>query len=171
VIQAVLRWIGFAVTATVVLLVARQIWPGRQELELDVFVLALGTLGLIVLASEVRRIAPPADESVLETALEPEPPEVRPIAELHRLDRELTMGSTRAFDLHYRLRPVLREIASARLEQRGMTLDSGTPAVQDVLGEELWELTDPDREPPDNRLAPGAGLEKLDRTITRLERL
>jgi len=171
VIQAILRWIGFAVTATVVLLVARQIWPGRQELELDVFVLALGTLGLIVLASEVRRIAPPADESVLETALEPEPPEVRPIAELHRLDRELTMGSTRAFDLHYRLRPVLREIASARLEQRGMTLDSGTPAVQDVLGEELWELTDPDREPPDNRLAPGAGLEKLDRTITRLERL
>jgi hypothetical protein len=81
------------------------------------------------------------------------------------------MGSTRAFDLHYRLRPVLREIASARLEQRGLVLDSGSSAVQDALGDELWELTAPDREPPHNRLAPGAGLEKLDRTITRLERL
>ena len=116
-------------------------------------------------------MAPPADESVLVAALDPEPPEERPIAELHRLGRELTMGSTRAFDLHYRLRPVLREIASARLEQRGLVLDSGSSAVQDALGDELWELTAPDREPPHNRLAPGAGLEKLDRTITRLERL
>ena len=170
-IRAVGRWVGFALLATIVLLVARSIWPGRQELELDVFVLVLGTFGLIVLASEIRRIAPSADESLLEEALEPEPPEVRPIAELQRLDRELTMGSTRAFDLHYRLRPVLREIASARLERRGMVLDSGSPSVQAALGETLWELTAPDREPPHDRLAPGLALEELDRTIARLERL
>jgi hypothetical protein len=169
--HAVVRWIGFAVMAGIALLVARMISPGRQELELDVFVLALGTMALIVLASEVRRLAPSAHESLLEDALAPEPPEVRPIAELHRLERELTMGSTRAFDLHYRLRPVLREIASARLERRGMSLDSGSPAVQAALGEGLWELTAPDREAPDDRLAPGLGLEELDRTITRLERL
>ena len=169
--KAALRWFGFAVAAMIAVIAARQMWPGRQELELDVFVLALGTLGLIVLASEVARIAPPAEESLLETALDPEPPEEQSIPELNRLDRELTMGSTRAFDLHYRLRPVLREIASARLELRGLSLDSGSRAVQETLGEELWELTDPDREPPDDRLAPGAGLEKLDRTITRLERL
>jgi hypothetical protein len=169
--RALVRWIGFAVLATIALLAARMISPGRQELELDVFVLVLGTFGLIVLASEVRRIAPPADESILEAALEPEPPEVQPIAELHRLDRELTMGSTRAFDLHFRLRPVLREIASARLERRGLDLDSGSPAVREALGESLWELTDPDREAPHDRLAPGPGLEELDRTIARLERL
>ncbi len=133
--QAVVRWIGFAVLATIALLAARMIWPGRQELELDVFVLVLGTFGLIVLASEVRRIAPSPDESLLEEALDPEPPEEWPIAELHRLDRELTMGSTRSFDLHYRLRPVLREIAAARLERRGMSLDSGTPEVREALGE------------------------------------
>jgi hypothetical protein len=171
VIHAVIRWVGFAVLATVALLAARMISPGRQELELDVFVLALGTLGLIVLASEMRRIAPSADDSLLEEALDPEPPEAWPIAELHRLDRELTMGSTRAFDLHFRLRPVLREIAAARLERRGMSLDSGSPSVQAALGEDLWELTAPDREAPHDRLAPGPGLEELDRTITRLERL
>ena len=170
-IGAVVRWVGFAVLAAVALFAARMISPGRQELELDVFVLALGTLGVIVLASEVRRIAPSADESLLEEALDPEPPEVHPIAELHRLDRELTMGSTRAFDLHYRLRPVLREIASARLERRGMALDSGSQSVQAALGEDLWELVEPDREPPHDRLAPGPGFEELDRTIARLERL
>jgi hypothetical protein len=169
--QAVVRWIGFAVLATIGLLAARMIWPGRQELELDVFVLVLGTFGLIVLASEVRRIAPSPDESLLEEALDPEPPEEWPIAELHRLDRELTMGSTRSFDLHFRLRPVLREIAAARLERRGMSLDSGTPEVREALGETLWEVTDPDREPPHDRLAPGLALEELERTITRLERL
>ena len=170
-IRALLRWIGFAFLATVALVAARMLSPGREELELDVFVLVLGTFGLIVLASEVRRIAPSAKESLLEEALDPEPPEVRPIAELQRLDRELTMGSTRAFDLHYRLRPILREIAAARLERRGMALDSGSRSVQDALGEDLWELTAPQREPPDNRLAPGPGLEELDRTIARLERL
>jgi hypothetical protein len=169
--RALVRWIGFAVLATIALLAARMISPGRQELELDVFVLVLGAFGLLVLASEVRRLAPPAEESILEAALEPEPPEVQPIAELHRLDRELTMGSTRAFDLHFRLRPVLREIASARLERRGLDLDSGSPAVREALGESLWELTDPDREAPHDRLAPGPGLEELDRTIARLERL
>jgi hypothetical protein len=169
--RAVVRWVGFAVLAVVALVAARMISPGRQELELDVFVLGLGTLALIVLASEVRRIAPSADESLLEEALEPEPPEVRTIPELQRLERELTMGSTRAFDLHFRVRPVLREIAAARLERRGMALDSGSPSVQAALGDQLWELTAPDREPPDDRLAPGLGLEELDRTIARLERL
>jgi hypothetical protein len=168
---AVVRWIGFAVIASVALLAARMIAPGRQELELDVFVLVLGMLGLIVLASELRRIAPSADESLLDEALEPEPPEVAPIAELHRLDRELAMSATRAFDLHLRVRPILREIAAARLERRGLTLDSGSPAVRELLGDELWDLTAPGREPPSDRLAPGPGLEELDRTIARLERL
>jgi hypothetical protein len=171
VIGALGRWLGFAVVATGGLIVASRIWPGRQELELDVFVLALGAVGLIVLASEVRRIAPSAEESLLEEALDPEPPEVWPIAELQRLDRELTMSSTRAFDLHVRLRPILREIATARLELRGMSLDSGSSAVREALGDDLWELTAPDREAPHDRLAPGLGLEDLDRTIGRLERL
>jgi hypothetical protein len=169
--RVLVRWVGFAVVATLALVAAAVTAPGRQELELDVFVLVLGTIGLIVLAAEVGRTAPSTDESLLEEALSPAPPEVWPIADLHRLGREVTMGSTRSFDLHYRLRPVLREIAAARLEGRGMVLDSGSQSVRAALGDDLWELTDPDREPPPNRLAPGLPLEELDRTITRLERL
>ena len=166
-----LRWFGFAVVAVVALVAARMIWPGRKELELDVFVLVLGGVGLAVLAAELGHLAPATNESLVEEALEPEPPEERPVADLQRLERELSMASARQFDLHYRLRPVLRDIAAARLEQHGLDLDSGRPAVQELLGDELFELTAPDRQPPKNRLAPGPGVEGLDRTISRLERL
>jgi hypothetical protein len=171
VIRPVMRWVGLAVVAVIALVAARMISPGRRELELDVFVLVLGGLGLLVLAAELGRLAPTAEKSFVEQALEPEPPEERPIAGLLRLERELSMASARQFDLHYRLRPVLRDVAVARLEQRGIDLDSGRPVVQELLGDELFELTAPDREPPKNRLAPGPGVEGLDRTISRLERL
>jgi hypothetical protein len=171
VIWAGLRWVGFAAVATIALLIARMVAPGRKELELDVFVLVLGGFGLVVLASELRRLAPPAEGSLLEDALEPEPSEVRSIAELHRLERELSMAAARQFDLDYRVRPILREVAAARLERRGLSIDSGSPAVRDLLGDELWELVAREHDPLANRLAPGPGLEGLDRTIRRLERL
>jgi len=170
-IQAVLRWVGFAVLAVIALVIARITAPGRKDLELDIFVLVLGGLGLLVLAAELRQIAPAKEGSLVEEALEPEAPEERPIADLLRLERELSMASARQFDLHYRLRPILRDVAAARLEQRGLDLGSGRPVVHELLGDELFELTAPDREPPKDRLAPGPGLEGLDRTITRLERL
>jgi hypothetical protein len=171
VISAALRWVGFAAVATIALVVARMVAPGRKELELDIFVLVLGGLGLAVLASELRRIAPPAEGSLLEEALEPEPPEVRPIPELHRLERELSMAAARQFDLDYRVRPILREVAEAKLERRGLSVDSGSPAVRELLGDELFELVATDHDPLADRLAPGPGLDGLDRTIGRLERL
>jgi hypothetical protein len=171
VMRPVLRMVGLSVPIVIALVAARMISPGRESLELDIFVLVLGGVGLLVLAAELGRLAPTAEKSLVEEALEPEPPEERPIADLQRLERELSMASSRQFDLHYRLRPVLRDVATARLEQRGLDLDSGRPIVQELLGEELFELTAPDREPPKNRLAPGPGIEGLDRTITRLERL
>jgi hypothetical protein len=166
-----LRWVGLAVPVVIALVAARMISPGRKELELDVFVLVLGCLGLAVLAAELGRLAPTAERSLVEEALDPDPVEERPIADLLRLERELSMASARQFDLHYRLRPVLRDVAAAQLERRGLALDSGRPAVRELLGEELFELTAPGREPPKNRLAPGPGVEGLDRTISRLERL
>jgi len=171
VIWPVLRWVGFAAIATVALLVARLVAPGRKELELDVFVLVLGGFGLVVLASELKKMAPPAEGSLLQDALEPEPPEVRPIAELHRLERELSMAAARQFDLDHRLRPIFRDVAAARLERRGLSVDSPSPAVRDLLGDDLAELVTRDHDPLADRLAPGPGLDGLDRTITRLERL
>jgi hypothetical protein len=169
--RALLRWLFYAVFATIGLLVARTLAPGRRELELDIYVLVLGGLALGVVSSALGMIAPREHESLLEDAMQPESPEPARIAELERLEREVTMAASREFDLHYRLRPVLREIADSRLARRGVGLDSGSPRVRELLGDELWALTVADREPPADRQAPGLGFEELGRTVERLERL
>jgi hypothetical protein len=169
--NAFFTWLLYAGMATIAFLVARSVVPGRLELALDIYVLALGGLGLLAMTPALGSIAPRERKSLLEEALEPEPPETVRIAALDRLEREVALAASREFDLHYRLRPVLREIAAARLERRGARLDSDTTRARELLGDELWSLTEPDREPPSNRLAPGIGLEGLERTVGRLERL
>ena len=169
--NAFFTWLLYAVLATIGLFVARSIVPGRTELALDIYVLTLGGLGLLAMSAALGSIAPRQKESLLEEALEPQPPETVRIAALDRLEREVALAASREFDLHYRLRPVLREIAAARLERRGARLDSDPARARELLGDELWSLTQPDREPPSNRLAPGIGFEGLERTVGRLERL
>ncbi len=157
--------------ATFVLLIARTQAPGRHELELDLYILALGVMALLAAVSWLHEVAPPEGRSELEHALARELPEPPVVPELDRLERAVYVGAARAFDLHYRLRPVLREITATRLERRGLRLDSQKDAVRELLGDELWELTRPDREPPANRHSPGPGLEPLRRMVTRMEEL
>lgn len=128
-------------------------------------------MALLAMSSWLRQIAPREGRSILAAALEPRAPEPTRIPELDRLERELYMSAAREFDLHYRLRPVVREIALARLERRGLRLDSGSAAVRDLLGDDLWKLVSPDREPPRNRQALGPGLADLRQTVESLERL
>ena len=169
--RAFFTWLLYAGLATIGLLVARMLAPGRHELELDIYVLTLGGVALAALSSALGEVAPREDESLLEEAMEPEQPEPARIAELERLEREVALAASRQYDLHYRLRPVLRQIAGARLERRGAVLDSGSPRVRELLGDELYALTAADREPPADRQAPGLPLADLERTVERLERL
>ena len=81
------------------------------------------------------------------------------------------MSAARSFDLHYRLRPIVRDIAVGRLERRGLRLDSGSPAVRELLGDRVWELVSPDRVAPGDRQAVGPGLAELRQTVESLERL
>ena len=51
----------------------------------------------------------------------------------------------------------------------GLRLDGGGGAVEEALGEELWELVRPDREPPVKRFAPGISPPAAARVVERLE--
>jgi hypothetical protein len=158
--------------ATLALLFARFVEPGRRELELDVYVLVLGSLAVLGAVLATREAFPADGGSALAAALEREPR--RPIRphELERLERELTLANSTAFDVHYRLRPPLREIAEQRLaDHRGLRLDAGGTEVEDALGTELWELVRPDREPPLERYARGLDVARLRLIVERLEGL
>ena len=120
-----------------------------------------------------REAFPPSAGSAIAAALEVEPQEpVRP-PDLERTERMLTLSSSTAFDFHFRLRPILRDVAEQRLaDRRGLRLDAGGPEVEEVLGEELWGLVRPDRESPKERFAPDVDRETLarvDRTLESIE--
>src|SRR5436305_5419130 len=125
----------------------------------------------LLAANLAARVAfPREEESALAAALERE--ESRPVRppELERTERMLSMASTTAFDLHYRLRPILREVAEQRLaDRRGLRLDAGGPQVEQALGGELWGIVRPDRVAPERRFEPGAPPEILARAIEHLE--
>jgi hypothetical protein len=164
-------WAFLTVLATVGLVLARFAQPGRFELELDVYILVVGGLALFQVVIATREAYPRATHSALAEALDREPPGPLRPPELERLERELTLGASTAFDLHYRLRPTLREIAGERLADRGLRLDVGGDAVEQALGEELWELVRPDREPPVRRFAGGISPNAARRVVERLETL
>jgi hypothetical protein len=144
--------------------------PVSFELTFDLLLLTLGGLSLLLLVDSARRAAPRTGRSVFEAALRAGPPADLPPSQLATTDRRCELGIARAADLHFHLRPMLREIAAARLASRhGYDLDS--PQGRDVLGEETWELVRADRPPPEIRFAPGIPLAELERVLDRLESL
>ena len=155
--------------ATVALFVMRSVEPGRRALELDIYVLLVGALAVLAAVLAARRAIPVSTSSALAEALEPEPPEALRPPDLERTERIVTMATTTSFDLHYRLRPILREVAEQRLaDRRGLRLDED-PGAREALGEALWEIVRPDREPPERRFTEGLAPRSLRAAIERLE--
>ena len=116
------------------------------------------------------RRALPVAPSALDAAL------VRrtPAAKLDSLDRAeglVVIGLSNAGDVHWRLRPVLREVAGAALHGRGVDLDGDPAAARALLGEEAWELVRADRPRPRDTFAPGLSPAALDRVLAVLEDL
>jgi hypothetical protein len=160
-------WLFLTTLLAVALLFARLLAPGRFELELDVFILAVGALAVANVVVVAREAFPREERSALAEALDRDPPERQRPAELDRIERELTMANASAFDTHARLRPVVREIVGVRLAARGLRLE----ASEEVLGPELWDLARDDRPPPSDRHAPGIPAAELRRAVERLETL
>jgi len=134
-----------------------------------VFVPMLAGLAMLGAARATGR-ALPVRRSAFERALRRQPPEDARPPQLERVERGVTLGVSLAYDYHARLRPLLREVAAARLAlSRGIDLDS--PAGRAALGEEAWELLRADREPPEDRFGPGVDRGALARLVATLERL
>jgi hypothetical protein len=160
--------LGAAVGALVAVVVAFVDVPRTRVL--DGYVLFLGSLLLLGLVRATRLAGETGERSVYELALRRrERPPARP-PELAKLEREVSLATGTSFDVHYRLRPVLREVAAHRLStRRGLALDGGSPEVPALLGPELWELVRPDREPPADRFARGLPLGRIELVVRRLE--
>jgi hypothetical protein len=88
----------------------------------------------------------------------------RQLPEIEKLQREVTLATASAYDLHYRLLPHLREIAEMRLSR------SGKNANEDTLGR-WWDLLRPDRLPPEDRFGKGISEGDLRALVADLARM
>ena len=128
-----------AAVATVALAGALLLRPGYRALALDAYVLAIGGLLLLGLVNATRTALPPPERSRLDPERRRRAPAEPPLPELERVEREVALASSTAFDVHYRLRPLLREVAAHRLTaRRGIDLDRTPAAAREALGEDAF---------------------------------
>ena len=157
---------------TLGLVAALVIVPGRTGLVLNVYLLLLAAGALAQLLARLRASLPVLDASPVDEALRPRARRPARLPELERLERDVALGITTAFDLHFRLRPTVRRIATELLRaRRGIELDASPDAARRALGEDTWELVRADREPPAERLASGLELASMRRVVDSLEAL
>jgi hypothetical protein len=156
---------------TIGLAVALAIAPNRAAFEVHVWLLVVLVIALLAFMGLVR-VAYPRAPSPFEASLRQElTPAERP-AGLERLEREVSMAGSSAFDLHARLRPSVTGLASELLSsRRGIDLERAPERARAVLGPDAWALVRPDRPDPPERHAPGIDADELDRVVTALERI
>ena len=94
-----------------------------------------------------------------------------PPAQFVRLERIVEWSTESGMSVHTRLRPVLSEIAEARLLRRGLRLEWDAEESQRLLGPAVWELVRPDRPAPRGRDAPGIAPRRLEAILDVLEAL
>jgi hypothetical protein len=165
--RRVLR-LGAAVSATAGFLALFTRAPGG--LVLDIWLLAIAAILLLALFRVARLLAPIAGSPLDEAAsrMRPQSPREPELA----LERDVELSRANEFHFHLRLRPVLREIAAHRLQSRyGVELDQERARARELVPARTWEVVDPDRPPPEDRLAQGPAVRSLSALVDELERL
>jgi hypothetical protein len=118
-------------------------------------------------------MAPPGSRSLFTVVARP--PRRRPVVppeQLEELQRRVWAGVRSVGGWHYRLRPVLRDVADALLEDRhGVRLDRDPAASRAILGPRAWDLLRPDVDAPGDRWADGLAVDELDALVGRIEKL
>jgi hypothetical protein len=152
------------VFATLIAVYVAAAQPAARNVTLHVYVFAVGALVMLGVVAAAGDAVPRRQRSDLATALDATVPRPKALPELEKLEREVTLGTASAYDLHYRLLPHLRGIAQARLER------SGRQPGPETLGR-WWPLLRPDREPPEDRGAKGISPGDLRDLVADLARM
>ena len=156
--------------ATLGLGIAIALFPGDAALAVDVWLLAVGTLGLLLAIGRTLGALPRERPTRLDAAPPGRPRETRP-RELAKLEREVGLSTETAFDAYYRLRPTVRGVAAARLRLRGVDLDAPTGTAEALLGPETWGLVRGDLARPRDHDAPGLTLDQIAVVVDAVEAL
>jgi len=135
---------------------------------LEAVFVAVGVIATVISVAALAARMPTAKRP---SAPRPRPPSPSAPSQLLRIERILERSAEDGLAAHTLLRPVLSEIAEARLARRGVQLSRDPDEARRLLGREAWELVRPDRPQPPERRAPGVGPRELEAVLDRLEAL
>lgn len=138
--------------------------PGVRNVTLHAYVFLVGGLLMLGVVATAGDAVPRRRQSELDAALGAAKQREKRLPEVEKLEREVTLATSSAFDLHFRLLPQLREIAQARLERAGRAMSA------DTLGR-WWPLLRPDRPPPEDRFEKGITEAELRALVQDLGRM
>ena len=131
---------------------------------------AVGLVALGILLRQLGRGLPTKRASPFESALR-RSTELRPeLEEFDSIRRAVDGARFSAFDAHFTLRPLLRELAASRLwVRRGIKLDAQPEPASDLLGPEAFAFLRERRPPPSNYRHPVMSLYAIGRSVETLE--
>jgi hypothetical protein len=164
------RTVAVALSATIWAGIVAIAAPSTAGLVAHIWLVVVLALALGYALDKLRR-AIPRRPSAFDAAFAPSLPTLARPATLARVEREVTLATGTAFDVHYRLRPLVAPLATGILLRRGVDLDRRPDAAEMLLGPRVWELVRPDRPAPDDRTAAGIPLVAVEGMVDDLERL
>jgi hypothetical protein len=166
------------VTAAVLALAAALVAVGvlllgvdRSDYVFDAYLVFLaGVMALTVARLVARRFPVPA--GVVPRILARRARTIPLPESLQRMEDVVLLAESDEFDTHYRLRPLLQEIAAAGLATRsGVDLFADSDRARAELSGRAWALLRPDRRRPQGIGSPGIDPAELAATVDELERL
>jgi hypothetical protein len=133
-------------------------------------IIAVGVLALATLMRRLGRLVPRRSASPFAAALAPGKEPMPVLDEFASIQRIVDGARFSAFDVHYGLRPLLRELAASRLRvRRGIELDAEPGPASEVLGAEAFALLREGHPAPSNYRRPGMSLHAIERIVKVLE--
>ncbi|HKV32376.1 MAG TPA: hypothetical protein VJT14_15335 [Candidatus Dormibacteraeota bacterium] len=133
-------------------------------------IIAVGVTALAILLHRFgRRVRPPSG-SPFEAALAPRKESMPVLDEFESIRRTVDAARYAALDVHFMLRPLLRELAASRLRaRRGFDLDARPELASAVLGAEVLAFLRQGRPARLNYRRPAMSLREIERIVKGLE--
>jgi hypothetical protein len=141
----------------------------RRDLLLDGYMVFLAGVAAFA-AARIAADSFPAPRGVVRRAGQQARPRDAGPEELDRIEDIVALGQADALDLHFRLRPVLADIASAGYASASGVHEPGLPAgAEPVFSPGTWELIRPDRPRPSGAVDRGIDTVSLRSVLDDLE--
>jgi hypothetical protein len=138
--------------------------PGTPGLTVEIYLFVVAALVLAAVVLGVAKALPSAEPVPPQL-----PPRSQPVGQLESVAHALDSAEASSFELHNTLRPIVREIAAARLARHGLSLERQPERARALLGAQAWDLVRPDREAPARGSGRGCSRDELRAIVDSLE--